>query len=138
MAQLGNHRSSVFRRHVGIAIMNAYPDEAVKTWGRGDNAPAADRLGERDLERRVSRHLGEMTVLWLPAAKREDRDYFERNIIGLLTGGGLDADPPSAGWLGRFSPAQEIAESGLWNIEHVGGPTDLDLLKRLKQAIDLT
>lgn len=42
----GNHRGSIFRLHVGIALLakGDYPDEVKRSWGRGSSAPKEVRL----------------------------------------------------------------------------------------------
>ena len=49
----GNHRSSVFRLHVGAAML-ARDGELLPTWGRGSSACQSVRDSEAPLERRVS------------------------------------------------------------------------------------
>lgn len=116
----GNHRSSIFRLHVGAAISAKDPRVRVSTWGVGQAADAKIREAEESLERKVSEHLGEMHVLWLAieddASPASDRAYIERNLIGLLAGKSGPASPPSRSWLGRFSPNERIRKSGLWNL----------------------
>ena len=79
------------------------------------------RKAEGGLERRVSTHIGAMSVLSLAigdeASPFSDRAYIERNIIGMLVGKAHPADPPSPDWLGRFSPDDRIQLSGLWNLD---------------------
>ncbi|MGY3362470.1 hypothetical protein ACVWZK_009133 [Bradyrhizobium sp. GM0.4] len=59
----GNHRSSVFRLHVGEALIrrdglrDKYPD-----WGLGQNSTGAVRDNEKPLERAVSEILGSLLV----------------------------------------------------------------------------
>ena len=55
----GNHRSSVFRLHVGEALLPTgdYPDEIYGTWGRGTSAPLEVRTAEYPLERDVSTYI---------------------------------------------------------------------------------
>jgi hypothetical protein len=139
----GNHRGSVFRDHVGRALIrrDGYPDAVTAQWGQGGTAPAEVRAREYPLERDVSAHLARMPVLWV---KIDDapgphslRAYIERNTIALLSsvlGRGQHIDPPSPAWLGRWAVASEIRESGLWHVRHVGEtyePGFLDALQRL-------
>jgi hypothetical protein len=84
----GNHRGSIFRLIVGTAVMarNAYD---FPNWGRGNNAPADVRAGEKALEYEVSKVICAMPFLWLaiddePGAKSH-RGYIERNAIALLS-----------------------------------------------------
>ena len=105
------------------------------SWGVGKAADAKLRKAEEGLERRVSAHIGAMSVLWLAiedeATPASDRAYIERNLIGMLVGKAGPADPPSPDWLGRFSPNERIRLSGLWNLDFLDytySPNCLDVL----------
>lgn len=132
---LGSHRSSIFRLHVGTAIMRR-EGLCVPTWSQGQSASRDIVEREIDLERAVSEHIGGMTVHWLnipdAAGPDSDRAYIERNFIGLLSPHCRAADMPSANWLGNFSVNEVIRCSGLWNLNHVGeafDPKALDVLE---------
>ena len=66
MAGAGNHRSSIFRLHIGAALMRKYPRlwQSI-TWGIGQAAGGETQEQERLLEREVSQILGAMRLLWL-------------------------------------------------------------------------
>jgi hypothetical protein len=130
----GNHRSSVFRLHVGRSLINAELTPAVSTWG----SPITNKeaLGaEREIEQAVSRYLAELLVLLIAipgeSDKMNDRAYIEQNLIGLLSNRCKPLDPPSSAWLGLSSAKREIRKSGLWNVNHVDqlfDPAYLDVL----------
>jgi hypothetical protein len=136
----GNHRGSIFRLHVGIAMLRDRPDEflsARDTWGRGSSADRATRVSEELLESAVSRYIGDMPFLWVeiddepgPTSRRQE---VESNLIALLSNAGKPAiDPPSNTWLGHHSDRATIRDSGLWNVNHVYepyNPASLDLLE---------
>ena len=144
----GNHRGSIFRLLVGIALAQRHGIELPPSWGVGADAGAAarrvglDRGGvkreEAELEARVSRHIRAMPFLWLEVGDepgpRSERGTIERNAIGLLSGYREPAlDPPSASWLGRFSDRDRVRRSGLWNNNHVDeyyAPSFLDAMER--------
>lgn len=121
---LGSHRSSIFRLHVGRAIMaKERLENSALSWGKGQSADRQVRENEVWLERRVSEWMSNIQVLWLsvldePSAK-SDRAFLERNMIGLFSTSGRRSDPPSPGWLGSYSPRKEIRDSGLWNLDHL-------------------
>ena len=132
----GNHRGSIFRLHVGAALL-ASDGVGLPTWGIGATAPRPVRLGEVGHEQRVSRHIGEMRVLWVDVpddpGPQSIRSVIERNAIALLSNAQAPWDPPSHRWLGRHSPRAAIARSGLWNLNYVNDPCDssfLDVLER--------
>ena len=127
----GNHRGSIFRLLVGAALAERDPELRVATWGRGSSARRDLRERETGLERRVSRVIGEMPLLWLaiddPPGPASLRGYVERNAIALLAGrDGAAPDPPSPGWLGRHCPRATVRRSGLWNQRHVDEHYDED------------
>ncbi len=139
---VGNHRSSIFRLHVGAAISARDPNVMVASWGVGQAADATLRKSEEDLERRVSAHIGAMSVLWLAiedeASPSSDRAYIERNLIGMLVGKARPADPPSPEWLGRFSPNERIRLSGLWNLDFTDYTYSHDCLDVLDEYVLIT
>lgn len=134
----GNHRASVFRRHVGAALIRRgdWPKGLLASWlDRDPSAQWTER--EDDIEREVSRYIGAMPFLWLGVPDRADRGYLERNSIALLSCLAGCQDSPSAGWLGHDATRPEIRESGLWNVQHVQDrydPAFLQLLAGLVQS----
>lgn len=134
----GSHRSSVFRRHIGEALIqqrdlaNTYP-----TWNMGQSADSETRKTESFLESLVSQELSKYRFAVLPVlddpSANSDRAYIERNSIALLSKIGRILDP-SQEWLGNLSPTAEIRQSGLWNVNHVNDeytPSFLDTLEKL-------
>lgn len=139
----GSHRSSIFRHHVGTALLRAgraSPDLA-ELWA-ASKLSRADKEREKPLEAAVSTHIGAMRVLWLDVndepGPRSERAYLERNLIRLLSGAGERRDSPSSSWLGLHAGPAEIRTSGLWNIDHVAAPVDPDALTRLTAAVRRT
>lgn len=137
----GNHRGSIFRLHVGAAMLNA-AKESSETWGIGQSASESIRSAEAMLERKVSGHIGKMTLLWIAVedepSSSSDRSYIERNAIGLLSGPTGPIDIPSPNWLGLASPRASIRESGLWNLNYIGDDYDPNFLDLLQFYVDVT
>ena len=139
----GNHRGSIFRLHVGTALIkrDSWPRAIAVTWGKGSSASAADRNSEHPLEQAVSRYIRQMPFLWLAVEDSPSptslRGVIERNAIALLSNfNALDnpLDSPSPKWLGRWADREEVHRSGLWNVKHVTesyDPAFLDLLEKL-------
>lgn len=114
----GNHRGSIFRLLVGVALARQQDIDLPPSWAvGGDLCAAGRRLGldgtdiksaKADLETRISRHIGNMPFLWLgledepgPASQR---GLTERNAIALLSAYREPApDSPSADWFGHSS-----------------------------------
>lgn len=138
----GNHRGSIFRLHVGTALMERgdWPTEVKASWGRGGNASREDRQLESELERAVSEHIGSMHVLWLPVddppSAASARGVIEAGTIALLSNVDRDpVDPPSSGWLGRYADRDAVRKSGLWNVNHVLDDPDPRVLAELERWI---
>lgn len=136
----GNHRGSIFRLHVGSALLNSrsYPEQIRRTWGKGASADRRVVEAEYPLERDVSSFIGNMPFLWVevsdPPGPESHRKLIEANAVALLSNRArVSLDPPSPGWLGRHAERPAVRESGLWNVNHVDGaydPAFLDVLVR--------
>lgn len=120
----GNHRSSIFRLHVGAAMNARFKDPSFpNSWGVGQAAGKEIRHHEEQLERQVSKYIGNLQILWLAildeASPDSDRAYLEQNCVALLSGARGPLDPPTSSWLGNWSPRSSIRSSGLWNVDYV-------------------
>jgi len=134
----GSHRSSIFRLHVGHAIL-ASREIVQDSWGIGDTAAKEVRDAERWLEIEVSNYIRELHVLTLPildqASPDSDRSYIERNSIALLSGEGAVSTPGSE-WLGNSSKMRSIRESGLWNVNYINDRYDRRFLDTLDELVE--
>lgn len=148
----GNHRGSIFRLLVGIALARRDDVDLPESWGvGGDRGAAAKRLGvdrsyvkskEADLETRVSRQIGGMPFLCLDVGDESgpasERGLIERNAIALLSDyGARSADSPSAGWLGHLSDRDRVRRSGLWNNNHVDEDYARSFLDTMERWVDM-
>ena len=128
-AGAGNHRASVFRLHVGRAIIerdllaNDFPN-----WGKGQSAPKEITEQEAALEAKVSEYIGNLRVLFVPvldtAGTGSMRATIERQFISMFTENLCPIEESTPSWLGRFSDKPSIRDSGLWNIRDVGSEYD--------------
>lgn len=139
----GNHRGSVFRLHVGKALLAAtgWPESIRKTWAVGSSAPPPIRSNEYPLEREVSARIGRMPFLWLeiddPPGPASDRGVIESGAISLLSNRDRPPlDPASGAWLGRRVENESIRTSGLWNVDGVGKPPETLFLRVLRLRIE--
>lgn len=134
----GSHRSSIFRLHVGRAVLIQSARQC-ETWGIGEQAASSTRAAEASIEQEVSTYISSLRVMHLPvldaSSADSDRSYIEMNSIALLTGGG-PIDPPSANWLGNVSPTQSIRDSGMWNVNYVGELYDQTFLSVFRELIE--
>ena len=146
----GNHRGSIFRLIVGIALARRGDCPLPSTWGIGrdpgvaarklDMDRASVRSGEIDLERRVSAYIGRMPFLWLNVDDRpgpdSQRDLIERNAIALLSHARIPAaDTSSSRWLGAFSDRERVRISGLWNNNHAEENYDASFLDAMERLV---
>lgn len=138
----GNHRGSVFRRHVGVALLNTreYSPEIRHTWSVGSSAPRTVRQGERALELDVSHYIGELLLLWVEIpdspGKTSDRGIIEAGSIALLAAARRQGtDPASEAWLGLRSDRSSIRDSGLWNVQHTDAQPSESFLPILERWI---
>ncbi len=146
----GNHRSSIFRRLVGEALLRQ-SNRALPSWGVGGSLrEAARRLhvdvasvaaNEAALEIEVSAYIRQMPFIWMeaPDAPSPDgrRDFFLRHAIALLSNSPRRSDPPSQAWLGLSSSRHRVRTSGLWNNNHVQKTYDPRLLDAMSVAVDV-
>ena len=136
----GNHRGSVFRLHVGTALI-AKEGYKYSSWGQGGKASRTVRDRERQLEMAVSNVIGDMPFLWLAVDDEPGPDslrgYLERNSIALLSNfGKVPVDPPSPAWLGRQCSSERVRASGLWNSNHVDDSYDPGFLTTMARLTE--
>jgi hypothetical protein len=140
----GNHRGSVFRHHVGTALIHRdhWADDVAGQWATGSSAPRTVRQREYSLERAVSQHIRQMPFLWVSVDDEPGPDslrgYVERNAIALLSNYDLPDTPidsASVAWLGRWATSEQIRRSGLWNVNHVADAYDPGFLDVLRERI---
>jgi hypothetical protein len=137
----GNHRASVFRRHIGDALIQRYHSKTdLPTWSQGQSATKEIQRREEFLEKETSEYIGNMTILWLAipdeAGPDSDRSFIEKNAIALLASIGRQVDSPSGKWLGIYSPTPAIRDSGLWNIDYTNYNYDNRFLEVLSRYVD--
>ena len=135
----GNHRGSIFRSIVGIAIARKHGYD-FPTWGDGSTAKGEVRKNELALEREVSAFIGRMPFLYVAidddAGPKSERGYIERNAIALLSNCGKPPlDPSSKEWLGHHSDRERVRASGLWNQNHVNERCAPEFLDRFEQLV---
>ena len=149
----GNHRGSIFRLLVGIALERQENVRPPPSWGvTSDIRSAARQIGigleevkqwERGLEVKVSRYITGMPFLCLNVdgepGPDSQRGFIERNAVALLSGFGERAvDAPSPNWLGRHSDRGRVRLSGLWNNNHVDGTYDPSFFNVMERWIGRT
>lgn len=127
----GNKNGSVFRLHLGGAIMRrSNPDDPrLSGWLK--------HMGPSDpsMEEQVSRQLREnFTFVWFAVPRKEDRLSLEEGLIALLAADSRNR--PSEHWLGKYSANQDIVRTGLWNTSKTSGCVlTNDQLNQLEELI---
>lgn len=123
------HERSIFRKHIGRALLNKAQDPYISVWDidftkrktRDANRHLRDIGKEAAIEREVTQILREnfsfRFVEMADQIQRMGHQGLERPLIGTLASCPLCG--PSSGWLGRYSPNVQIRESGLWLIQHL-------------------
>lgn len=138
----GNHEASIFRKHVGSALIRlgaegAEREELCALW-LGPSRPLAEAAKRRiaEIERRVSRQIGAMPLLWLRVDGADERGWLERNAIALLSTRQGGVDRPSPQWLGWHAANERVRTSGLWNHQHVDEPYAPEFLDIMAQCVE--
>jgi len=140
----GNHRGSVFRKHLGHALIDRYNlEDEYDTWGEGYATPPELRREEQYVEELVSSYIRDLPfiVLNVPddTGPDSDRGYIESNTIGLLSNyADTGIDNRADHWLGHDSHRDEIADSGLWNVRHVGEDFDPSVVDTIQSYFEAT
>ena len=137
----GNHRGSIFRLHVGNAIIKQQ-GIICNTWGVGQNASKAVRSEEIELEKQVSKYIGNLGIIVLdvddePSAN-SIRSFVEKNSISLLSSINSSFNFPMIDWLGNYSNREEIRKSALWNINYVNSTYDESLLDVVERHVAIS
>lgn len=124
--EIGNHRGSIFRLHVGRAMLEAATGHvSLPSWGEGQDASPDTKALEAEHELAVSRYLQELEVALIHVDDEPGKDSLrasvEAQLIALCSEAMRPIDCPTADWLGLKSLVAPIRQSGLWNIRGVGG-----------------
>lgn len=123
---------SIFRKHIGRAMLNRDQDPYLSTWEIDFTSRASrDRYGslrdvvkEKQVETEITRLLRESFsirfIVMDRQAERMGASGLERRLIGTVAQCGQCR--PSSTWLGHSSPKLQIRSSGLWLIQHLAAP----------------
>lgn len=121
------HDRSIFRDHIGRALLNRANDSYLPVWRvnltasakRAALAPMRDIEKEKAIEDRVTRILRERFAFrWVAVAGHDMRRGLEAALIG--TAAQCEQCRASPAWLGQWSPESKVRESGLWQVQHLG------------------
>lgn len=134
-----NHNQSIFRKHIGKAMLNCDRDPYLAIWSLNTsealNVGKEDKSKEKNIENRVSEYMRtNFTFRVFPLSVKAERLRMEKAIIAALN---QTADfKAGRDWLGNSSPEQKICKSGMWVEQGLDAEplTDTEML-RLSQLI---
>lgn len=137
----GNHRSSIFRWHVGNAIIKK-GGLVCDTWEMRKNFDKDVRESERYIEQLVSAYIGQLGVVVLEVDDLPDatsnRAFIEKNAIALISSINSSISFSTVDWLGNYSSRNEIIDSCLWNVDYTDSGYDDTFIKTFEYYIDET
>lgn len=119
-----NHHRSIFRKHIGRAILNKRSDSYLAVWNIDYTYTKNKELYsslrnlevEAQIEQEVSQYLRQHTSFCIISERNKNlRKDVEAGLIALLAQDKRCA--PSSSWLGLWATDLRIQESGLWNIQ---------------------
>jgi hypothetical protein len=123
-----NKDRSIFRKHVGRALLTRDADPFIDQWNldlttsaaKREYASVVDFVKQSEVERRVTDYLqANLSFVCLRMDDRDLRLKWESKIIATVSM--CDECGPSRDWLGLHSPKVKIRESGLWLINKLYG-----------------
>lgn len=128
----GNKNSSVFRKHLGGAILrrrNA-DDFRLDKWLKQDT-PTFKEIEELVTDRLAT----DFTFKCITVENKKERLDLEERLIATLAK--CPSCEPSEEWLGHYAASEEIRGSGLWNVQHVYSNKHMtqQYLSRLRELI---
>ena len=130
----GNKNSSVFRKHLGAALMRRIDDGDARLPGWLEQMGPSDRSIEEEVSELLRTRF---TFCCIRVDAQEERLAFEAGLIALLAQHPIGH--PSRGWLGRYAAAEGIRRSGLWNTQHLEStPFSEEQLARFEELVDST
>lgn len=130
----GNKNASVFRKHVGGAIIRRMnpADPRMPEWLKS--------MGKSDprVEEAVSTELRSwFTFVCFRVDDAGERLSLEEGLISLIANAPLGSQ--SGGWLGNYSASEIIRRTGLWNTQKVEGvPLTRKQLERIHELCENT
>ena len=137
-----NARNSIFRRHIGRALLNV--QEGLQDLYYENIPNNIDSIIDEEM---VSEHLlNYIRFLILPVEVKSTRKFIKNTAISLLSNYSTpsEVNPPTDEWLGNDSidtdgcPYLEIRDSGLWNeklVKSTNSNRQEEFLRKLKNIV---
>ncbi len=119
MRRLDNHLydkdkdRSIFRKHIGRAILNKRGDSFLTDWNikRGKNNPAKKTEVEEEVNKYIIQNL---TFTTIPVLGKYERSEMKSRLLSTVK---IGTDCVPSQWLGCHHTNSTIRKSGLWNIQ---------------------
>lgn len=122
----GSKNSSIFRKNIGISLLNSRNDDYVKIWQLDTSQPEirekfADKINkpkEAELEQEVTNYINDnLFFVAFEVSSVDERLKIESGLISALT---YATNNKQAGdWLGNFSGKLNILRSGMWLVKEM-------------------
>jgi hypothetical protein len=137
---------SIFRKNIGRALLNRDNDPFLPVWELDRTSRAVrnqhggiDTDRQNAIEKAVSDYIRDhFSFVVFRVDDKVERLMLESKMISTVSL--CDACPPSAQWLGQFSPKRKIRESGLWLVNELYKVTlslrDLERLPAVLSRLD--
>ena len=121
-----NKDRSIFRKHIGRALLNKANDPFLEMWeidltskeARDKYSSLIDLEKLKQVEKEVTKYIQEnFWFVVFPVEDKSERLYLEKRIISTVSLCGHCT--PSKNWLGNYSPNERIRKSGLWLVNEL-------------------
>ena len=137
-----NKDRSIFRKNIGIALLQKQNDPFLQFWeldlttrkAKDDYSQQIDFDYQQDIESQVSEYIRKNFSFGVfEVASKEKRLEIESKLISTVSW--CDECKPSNNWLGNSSPKGKIVQSGLWLVNELYktsyNASDIEHLSRL-------
>lgn len=120
-----NKDRSIFRKNIGRCLLKKTNDRYLEVWeidftssASANNNRLRDVSYEQSIEQQVTAYMQRsFSFAVVPVVKKEVRMALESKLIATVAK--CDVCSASDKWLGSISPKPKIAESGLWQVQHL-------------------
>ncbi|GAA5819310.1 MAG: conserved hypothetical protein [Methanobrevibacter sp. CfCl-M3] len=141
-----NKDRSIFRKHIGRALLNKENDPFLEWWNkdltsRENKEIYSDKIDfskQKEVESKVTEYIrNNFLFVATPIDDLKERKYFEKKLIATINSCG--ECKPSSNWLGLSHPNKKIGKSGLWNVQNLQGTSlsENDLNTLLSTKLDV-
>ncbi|MBU0963070.1 MAG: hypothetical protein KKD48_04165 [Nanoarchaeota archaeon] len=140
-----NKDRSIFRKHVGRALLSKENDPFLEQWeldlttrnAKDKHSNFIDFEKQKKIEKQVTKYIqNNVSFVVFQVDDKDKRSEFESKIISTISL--CDECKPSQNWLGLFSPKEKIKKSGLWLVkELLKIPLSDEDMIELKQLLNI-